>query len=154
MTMRSRSRRPCLREPQPAELIVLIGIRAGEIEDTLRIARHHRRQRLLEMTEERLVGSPVREADVQRPARLPDRIVVLLVHRKREHARIGLEDERGAVAVVDVQIDDGDALDAVRLQNADRHGDIVERTESFAVIREGVVQSAADVNSQFRISNS
>ena len=69
---------------------------------------------------------------------------MLLVHRKREHARIGLEDECGAVAVVDVQIDDGDALDAVRLQHADRHRDIVERTEAFAVIREGVVQSAAD----------
>ena len=71
---------------------------------------------------------------------------MLLVHRKREHARIGLENERGAVAVVDVQIDDGGALEAVRLQNADRHRDIVERTEAFAVIRKGVVQPAADMN--------
>ena len=88
----------------------------------------------------------VGQADVERPARLPHRIVVLLVHREGEDARIGLEDERGAVAVMHVQIDDGDALDAVRLQDADRDGDIVERTEPFAVVREGVVQPAADVN--------
>ena len=70
---------------------------------------------------------------------------MLLVHREGEDARIGLEDERRAVAVVDVEIDDGDALDAARLQHAHGDGDVVERTEAFAVIRKRVVQSAADV---------
>ena len=38
ITMRSRSRRPSLRQPQAAELIVLVRIGARQIEDALRIA--------------------------------------------------------------------------------------------------------------------
>ena len=70
---------------------------------------------------------------------------MLLVHREREHARIGFEDERGAVAVMHVEIDDRRALDAARLQHADRDGDVVERAEAFAVIRKGVVETAAEM---------
>ena len=88
----------------------------------------------------------VGQADVERAARLPHRVVVLLVHREGEHARVALEDEGGAVAVVHVEIDDGGALDAPFLQHANRDRHVVQRTEAFAVIRKGVVESAADMN--------
>ena len=56
-----------------------------------------------------------------------------------------VENERRAVAVVDIEVDDRGALEAARLQIADGDGDIVERAEAFAVVRERVVKSAADV---------
>ena len=51
----------------------------------------------------------------------------------------------GAVAVVDVEIDDRDPLDAAPLQHARRDGDVVERAEALAVVRKRVVQTASDV---------
>ena len=45
----------------------------------------------------------------------PGRVVLVLVQRDREHARIGEEDRLGAVAVVDVPVDDRDAADAAHL---------------------------------------
>src|SRR5205823_10613713 len=53
--------------------------------------------------------------------------------------------ERGAIAVVNVQVDDRDALDPALLQTASRDCDVVEWTEPFAVVRKRVVQAAADV---------
>ena len=47
--MRSRSPQAFLRQPQAAKLIVLVRIRAGQIEHALRPVRHHRRQRALEL---------------------------------------------------------------------------------------------------------
>ena len=75
------------------------------------------------------------------PARLPHRVVVLLVHREGEDARVGLEHERRAVAVMHVEIDDGDPLQPARLQHARGHGDVVERAEAFAVVRKRVMRS-------------
>src|SRR5690348_6242203 len=86
---------------------------------------------------------PVSEADIERASRLPHRVVVLLVDGAGEHARIGFEDECGAVSVMDVEIDDGDAFNTALLQHADGDGNVVERTESFAVIWKSVVQAAA-----------
>ncbi len=43
------------------------------------------------------------------------RIVLVLMQRDREHVRIGEEDRLGAVAVVDVPVDDRDAPDAAHL---------------------------------------
>ena len=48
--------------------------------------------------------------------------------------------------MMDVEADDRRALDAVRLQSANRDCDIVERAEPFAVIGEGVMEPPADVD--------
>ena len=55
------------------------------------------------------------------------------------------EDKCRSVAVVHVEVDDGNAFDAARLKHANSDGDIVERTESFAMVWERVVEPAADV---------
>jgi hypothetical protein len=48
---------------------------------------------------------------------------------------------------MDVEIDHCGALDpTVALEQADGHGDIVEDTEPFAVIREGVVRATGEVH--------
>src|SRR2546426_12148819 len=55
------------------------------------------------------------------------------------------EDECRAVAVMNVEIDDRDSVDAPLLQDADGDGHVVERAEPLAVIGKSVVQPAADV---------
>ncbi len=69
------------------------------------------------------------------------------MHREGEYAWVGLEDERRPVAVVNVQIDDRDALDATRLQHAHRHRDVVELwtsiLQSTTVARRTCVMQAA-----------
>ena len=70
---------------------------------------------------------------------------MLLVHREGEHARVGFENERGAVPVMHVEIDDGDARDAACLQIAHGDGNVVEGTESFTMPGKRVVQAAADM---------
>jgi hypothetical protein len=76
---------------------------------------------------------------------------VLLVHRKRENARIGFEDEGRPVAVVNVEIDDRDPLQAASLQNARRDRDVVEGTESFPVVRKRVMETTTDVASDTKV---
>jgi hypothetical protein len=65
--------------------------------------------------------------------------------RRREWGPAGIENERGPIPVVDVEVNDRGPLDAVPLQDPHGHGDIIERTEAFAMIWKGVVQPAADM---------
>ena len=48
--------------------------------------------------------------------------------------------------MMNVEIDNGDAIDPARLEHAGGHRHVVEGTKAFTVIREGVVQTAADVD--------
>jgi len=93
-----------------------------------------------------VVTHAVREADVERRAHLARRIVALTVHRERKDVGVALEDRRRAVALVHVEVDDERAArPALPLQDADRHGHVVEHTESLAVIRERVMRAAREV---------
>src|SRR2546425_34770 len=56
-----------------------------------------------------------------------------------------IEDKRGAVPMMHVEIDDCQALDAPRLQHAHGDGHVVERAKPFAVVGERVMQAAADM---------
>ena len=59
---------------------------------------------------------------------------------EREDRRIALEDDRGAVSVMHVQVDDRRAPDQPRVLNAaNGNGDIVEQTEAFAMIGKRVM---------------
>ena len=98
------------RQPQSAELVVFVWIRPGEIKDTLRIAAQYLRQAFFKVVEVLLVPRAVGQADVKGTPRLPHRVIQLLMHREGEHARIGFEDERRPVSMMDVQVDDGEAL--------------------------------------------
>ena len=62
----------------------------------------------------------------------------------REHAGIVVERRLGAVAVVDVPVDDGDASEAARgAQVVCRDGDVAEQAEPHALARERVVTRRA-----------
>ena len=70
--------------------------------------------------------------------------VALPVHRAGEHGGVALEDRRVGVALVYVQIDDGDtAVPTVVAEIADRHGDVVEQAISRAPAGVGVMRAAA-----------
>ena len=68
----------------------------------------------------------------------------VLERRDHQHPRIGGEDVLGAVAVMDVEIDDRHALDAMggqRVRGADR--DVVEQAEAHRAVALGVVARRA-----------
>jgi hypothetical protein len=67
------------------------------------------------------------------------------MHREGEDLRERIEYERRAVAVVDIEVDDGGTLEAARLKIPDGDRDVVEGAKALAVIRECVVEAAADV---------
>ena len=57
------------------------------------------------------------------------------------------EDVRGAVALMDVEVDDRGAPDrAVALEHAHGHRQVVDVTEAFGRVGEGVVEAAADAD--------
>src|SRR5262249_40705984 len=104
------------------------------------------RERVAKSGEIPVVAGAVFQADIEIARRFEEWIVVLLVHREREDARVALEDQRRSVAVVDVEIDDGPAREAATvLQHANRDGDVVQRTEPLAMRGERVMQAAAEV---------
>ena len=98
-----------------------------------------------------LVTRAVGQADVKGTPRLPHRVIQLLMHREGEHARIGFEDERRPVSMMDVQVDDGEALQSGCLQKADRDCHIVEEGRTFAMIRKRVMEAAPDMADNPRV---
>ena len=104
-----------------------------------RQGRHQTRQILV-------VLYPIGQADIERATRLVHRVVVLLVHGEREHARVAFKEERRPVAVVDVEIDHrGARRQTITEEHVDGHCDVVEQAKPLPVIRKRVVQSAAGV---------
>src|SRR5689334_6689066 len=78
--------------------------------------------------------------------RLVGGIVVVLVNGEGEDGIVFAEDGGGAVAVMDVGVDDHGADDFVAgLQGANGYGYIVDGAEAFAVAGIGVVEAAANV---------
>ncbi len=72
---------------------------------------------------------------------------VLVVDGERMNRRVILEEEAGAVAVVDVEVDDQDRrLEPARAQSGDRDGQVVECAETHAPVRRGVVKPAAEIH--------
>src|SRR5258708_23790085 len=66
--------------------------------------------------------------------------------RKRKDIGVAAKNRRCAVAMVHVGIDDERLADrTIRLEAADADGHIVDGAESFAVIRMGVMESAAEI---------
>ena len=86
------------------------------------------------------------QIDVDAAGRLLVRIIRELVNRESRNGFVVQEYRGRTVAVVHVAVYDHRALDeAVDLQPADRHGDVVDRAEAFAMAWEGMVKAAAVV---------
>ncbi len=72
-----------------------------------------------------------------------------VVDRKGVDAAVAGEDGARAVVVMEVEVDHQDRLgEALRPQAGDRHRDVVEDAEAFALAGKGVMQAAAEVGGQ------
>ena len=92
------------------------------------------------------IAHSVLEGHVHIGPHLGQRIIPLAVHRKGKHLVVRFEDRRGAIALMDVEIDDGRPLDrALRLQLANGDGHIVEHAESLAMIGERMMSAAGQI---------
>ena len=70
----------------------------------------------------------------------------------REHPRVVVEGRLHPVAVVDVDVDVGDALGAIGEQPGDRDRWVVVDAETAGLIGHRVMQAAADVGRMQRLS--
>ncbi len=72
--------------------------------------------------------------------------------REGVDARIVVEDGGRAVPLVHVEVDHGDALgETLRLDDAGRHGEVVQIAEALGLLREGVVEPTPDVGGPARL---
>src|ERR1700730_16151257 len=84
--------------------------------------------------------------DVNGRGRLLTGVIVVLVQRKCKHRRVACEDSRGTVSMMYVAIHHQGPRDrAFLLQSANLHRDVVNSAEAFTMTREGMVKSAADI---------
>ena len=91
----------------------------------------------------RLVVGAILETEVQVRGWLPHGVVVLLVHRKREHVGLVGEYDRRAVPVVHIQVDHRRTPDcAVAAQHFDCDRHVVDQAEPLAVIGRRVMKAA------------
>ena len=96
-----------------------------------------------------IVGGAVGECDVQVALFLTEWVVRFAVHGEGEDGGVVLEDDRGPVPLMDVQIDDCDPLGtAGRAGLKRRHRHIVEHAESLAVTRAGMMGAAGQIDGE------
>jgi hypothetical protein len=140
---------PSLRQLQPAEFIALDAVDAGDVKNQFRlmVIKDYRKV-MFQQFEVFCIAGPVGEPDVE-AALLLDRIIIFLMHAEREDCGLVVEDEGGAVSLVDVEVNDGGAFEqAVRhcAPEPDRY--VIDIAEAFGMVREGVVESACEVHGE------
>jgi hypothetical protein len=136
-------------ESEATELVFAVGVGAGDIEDEIGVEfSEGAREVRVEDGEIVFVTDAVGEIGVEIRGRLRFGVIVFLVDGKSEDGGIAGEDGGGAVALMDVGVNDHGGLDgAVGLQAANGDGDVVDDAEAFAVIGKSVVKAAAEVRS-------
>jgi len=136
-----------LREGQFAVAVAGGHIHAGEIEHNVGIRGvEHHRQMPLQRVEILGVAHAVFQGHVQSGMHLRQGIIPLSVHREGKYLVVGFEDGCSAVALIDVEIDDGRPLDqALRLQLTYGDSHIVEHTESLAMIGERMMRATGQI---------
>jgi len=131
---------------ETTQLIFPVGVGATDVEEQVRmevVKRLH--EVLFEDGQVVVVGGAIREVEIDVGGGLGHGVVVLLMNRKSEDVGVASKDFRGAIAVVNVSIDDHSrANDSISLEAADSNGDIMNHAEAFAVVGKGVVEAAAD----------
>jgi hypothetical protein len=102
----------------------------------VRLVAGERRQRHVERGAEALARAPFPEA-----SGAGEQVAAALVHGAGEHTGVLVEDPLDAVAVVGVDVDEGDALGAGLEQGADRDRDVVVDAEARRAVGQRVVEA-------------
>ena len=121
-------------------------IDAGVVEDEVGAEGLGGGERVGEDLEVGAVGEAVGQREVEVRGGLARRVVALGVQRQGEDVGAAGEDAGGAVALVDVAVDDEHAGDeALVEQRLGGDGDVVEDAEAGAAVGAGVVRAAGHV---------
>ena len=134
-------------EGEAAELVFAIRVSSGDVENEIGMEFGEAADEMrFEDGEIVFVSDAVGKIGVEIGWRLGLGIVVFLMNGKSEDGIVARENRGGAVALMNVRVDDHGGLDgAVVLQAANGDGDVVDDAETFAVIRKSVMKTSADV---------
>ena len=146
-------------EPEVGQRVFAVGVGAALGDQQLRAERREQRRhdrveraqpaRIARARRQREVDGVARGlavAVLARPARAGPQRHGVLVQRDREHPGVVVERRLHAVAVVDVDVDVGDALEAVVQQPGDGDRAVVVDAEARGPVGHRVVQPARDVD--------
>ena len=125
----------------------MVGIGTGQIDDKIRLSKvESGGEAVVEMGQVGFVAAAVGQLDVEIAAFLGEGKVARAVDGESENAVVVGQDAGRAVALMHVAIDDQDSPGApLGLHGAGGHGGVVEDTESFAAVAEGMVRAAGQV---------
>lgn len=130
---------------EAAESIGLQGIDAGLIEDDVGPKSMNLGQHFIEVAQVCIISGKVGQMEIEGALLLAEREVAAPVHRQREDIRIVTEDFRGAIALMNVEINDGRALNhSIGPQLLDGDGNVIEDAESGALGAHRVMRAAAE----------
>lgn len=133
-------------EREAAEAVFFEDIDAGLVEHQVRAKAHRRVEGALQGLQIGVVVGVVGQRDVEVARRLVEGVIALAVDGAGEDLRGVVEYRGGAVAVVNVEVEDRDALDGpVVEERGGGDGEVIEDAEAFAAVSEGVVGAAGEV---------
>jgi hypothetical protein len=136
-----------LGELEPTQAVVLVGVGARQVDHQVGLAPgKHRAEGGLQGGEVSVVGGAVGQFHVQVAALLVEGVVAGAMDAEGEALWPVGQDGGGAVALVHVAVDDRHPLDpALGAHGQGGDGGVVEDTEAFAPVAEGVVGAAGQV---------
>jgi hypothetical protein len=128
------------RQLQTSEPIALVGIGSGKVDDQMRgKAPEQFSQRAVQRFQIDIVAGTVGKRDIKVADLFFERIVMLAMQRQREYRIV-------AIALVDIEVDNGDALHAaLSLHQSRCDRGIVEHAKTLAVISVCVMRSAGKI---------
>jgi len=143
-------RQAFIAEVQQAQGIVAMNVHACVVDHQIRLVqRQEIAERIVDSLQVVRVAEAWRESDVPVAAGLAGREILLAMQRHRDRIRNLLENPRGAVALVDVAIEDQHAPDSAAFQQRQRDdGEVVEDAEAGRMIVMGMVRAAGQVAGQ------
>jgi len=119
------------------------------IENDLRLERKNPVKRGAKFGKVRVIGGAVFKFDVESASLLAERKILASVERQSEHLRIIFEYLRGAISLVHVAVDDGDALDvAVVAKPQSGDGNVIEDAETASLAAESVMRASGKIASE------
>ncbi len=137
-------------EAQTTELIEAVGIGPGEVIDDIGLKpRTDGFEGSVEMFKIHFIIGTIGEANIKVTGGFYGGVIVFLMDGKREDIGVILEDKCATLSMMDVEVnEEGSPKGFFELAFTDGDGDVVEHTESFPVIGEGMMESAADMDSE------
>lgn len=140
-------------EGEPSQLVRGQDIHPALIQDHLRLEFGHEGvQDLVQTMEVIKVTSAIGQCDVEGALRLVQRIVIGPMHAEGKDAVLLSCDVRGAIALVDIQVDDANAFHTTVQKVISGDGEVIEEAKAFCMTGKGVVRSTGDVQCNTSLS--